>query len=111
VTGPPAPSRATKDARLAWVAVGVLLVAASVFGMLFQLVASLITGAAIIPTALSAASMLVLAFGIRGSGSVTVRRPLATTALAVLAIWVLLMRGLQRALLSDSFVLSNSTVS
>jgi hypothetical protein len=110
VTGSQAPYRAATDARRAWVSGGVLLIAATVFGPIFQPVASQIPGGAIIATALFSASMLVFAFGIRGSGSVTARRPLGTTALAALAIWVLLIWGLQSALLSSNFVLSDSTM-
>jgi hypothetical protein len=90
---------------------GVLLIAATVFGVIFQPVASLIPGGAIIGVALFSASMLIFAFGIRGSGSVTARRPLGTTALTVLAIWVLLIWVLQSTLLSRDFMPSDSTIS
>jgi len=36
------------------------------------------------------AALLVLAFGVRGAGSVTARRPIGTTALTLLAVWLLL---------------------
>jgi hypothetical protein len=90
---------------------GVLLIAATVFGLVFQPLTSLIPGGAIIGTALFSASMLIFAFGIRGSGSVTARRPLGTTALTMLAIWVLLMWVLQRALLPGDSMPSDSTLS
>ena len=40
--------------------------------------------------ALFSAALLVFAFGVRGAGSVTARRPVGTIALALLALWLLL---------------------
>ena len=39
---------------------------------------------------LFSAALLVFAFGVRGAGSVTARRPIGTTALTMLAVWLLL---------------------
>ena len=59
---------------------------------------------AIAERALFAASLLVFAFGIRRSGSVTARRPLGTAALTALAGWTL------GAPLLDSVFLSGSSL-
>ena len=40
--------------------------------------------------ALFSAALLVFAFGVRGEGSVTARRPVGTITLALLAVWLLL---------------------
>ena len=43
-----------------------------------------------LPAVLFSAALMILAFGIRGSGSVTAGRPLGTFALAALALWLVL---------------------
>jgi hypothetical protein len=55
--------------------------------------------------------MLVFAFGVRGSGSVTARRPLGTIALTLLGIWPLVMWVLQTALLPNSVTPTHSIMS
>jgi hypothetical protein len=61
-----------------------------VFGAAFQPPALGVGGGFIGPVLFSA-SLLVFAFGIRGSGSVTARRPLGTAALTALATWSLVV--------------------
>ena len=73
--------RALSDARLAWVIGGALLIATVVVSTPL----SWYFGGGVITAVLFAAALLVFAFGIRGSGSVTGRRPLGTAALVVLA--------------------------
>lgn len=80
--------RALSDARLAWVIGGALLIATVVVSTPL----SWYFGGGVIKAVLFAAALLVFAFGIRGSGSVTGRRPLGTAALVVLAAWVLIRR-------------------
>ncbi|TFD87879.1 hypothetical protein [Cryobacterium serini] len=58
--------------------------------------------AEIVGPALFSAALLVFAFGVRGVGSVTARRPVGTIALAVLAAWLLLGSVLYR-LIADVF--------
>ena len=77
---------ALSDARHAWVIGGALLMGSVVVSAPL----SPYFGGGVIKAALFAAALVVFAFGIRGSGSVTARRPLGTTALVVLAAWVLL---------------------
>lgn len=82
--------RAVPDAGRAWFIGGALLLAMVVVVVAMQPVTSLIHSGGILGTALFAASLLVFAFGIGGSGSVTGRRPLGTAALTTLAGWALL---------------------
>ena len=76
---------ALSDARHAWVIGGALLMGSVVVSAPL----SPYFGGGVIKAALFAAALVVFAFGIRGSGSVTARRPLGTTALVVLAELVL----------------------
>ena len=85
----PARKDAASDARRAWIVGGVLLIAATVFEVIFWPVAWQIPGYAFVGSLLYAASLLFFAFGIRGSGSVTARRPLGTGALTFLAAWAI----------------------
>ena len=78
--------RALSDARHAWLIGGALLIGSVVVSAPL----SPYFGGGILRAALFAAALVVFAFGIRGSGSVTARRPLGTAALVVLAAWVLL---------------------
>lgn len=80
---------------------GALLLATVVLGVTAQPGLSLGFGGDIIGVALFSASMLVFAYGIRGSGSITARRPLGTAALTVLAVWVLLESILTNVLSSS----------
>jgi hypothetical protein len=82
--------RAAAASGRAWFVGGTLLLATVPLGVVTNSTGAAIVGANTITTVLFSASLLVFAFGIRGSGSITARRPLGTTALAVLAIWVLL---------------------
>ncbi|SDO02163.1 hypothetical protein SAMN05216368_10969 [Cryobacterium flavum] len=56
----------------------------------------------LIGPALFAAALLVFAFGVRGVGSVTARRPVGTTALVLLAFW-LFLGSVQSVVISDFF--------
>lgn len=81
---------AASDTRLAWVIGGVLLIAAMLVGVVVQYGSLLGSGGAVVAAIWFPAALLVFAFGVRGSGSVTDRRPLGTAALTALAAWVLL---------------------
>ena len=72
-------------ARRAWLVGGVLLIAATVMGLVLSPLGLGIVGDVVFATA-----VLVFAFGIRGAGSVTAQRPLGTAALTVLAVWTVL---------------------
>lgn len=104
MTGPQVPTRAA--ARRAWVVAGAMLLASVVINQAVQPGTVLSTAAGLLGTALFSASLLVFAFGIRGSGSVTARKPLGTAALTVLALWTLalltlLLPPLQSVFFSD----------
>lgn len=79
----------TLDVRHPWFIGGALLLATVILGAVAVSPDSVFIGGALGPV-LFAASLLVFAFGIRGSGSVTARRPLGTATLTLLAAWVLL---------------------
>lgn len=81
---------AASDAQRAWVFGGSLLLATVVVGVAHQPLASSV-GGGFIGSILFSASLVVFAFGIRGSGSVTARRPLGTAALVALATWSLVV--------------------
>jgi hypothetical protein len=85
---------------------GALLLATVVLGVTAHPGLSLGFGGDIIGVALFSASMLVFAYGIRGSGSITSRRPLGTAALTVLAVGGLLESILTNLL---SFSVSDNT--
>jgi hypothetical protein len=86
----PGDDAGTKYARLAWSVGGVLLIGAALCGALTWLLnipsAGFVSGG-FVSAVLYAIAALVFAFGIRGAGSVTGRRPLGTAALALLAVW------------------------
>ena len=75
--------------RHTWFVGGVLLLATIVLGTALAQPGPLLFGGGIIATACFSTSLMVFAFGIRGSESVTARHPLGTIALALLAVWVL----------------------
>ncbi|HEY8913294.1 hypothetical protein [Lacisediminihabitans sp.] len=95
------PNRAAS--RRAWVLGGALLLATVVIGVAVQPGTVFVTVSSILETVLFSASLLVFAFGIRGHGSLTARRPLGTAALTVLAIWALLMPLLQNFYFSRDY--------
>ena len=80
------PAGAARDARLAWTIGGSLLVAYAVLMLVFGSGQVWIPGSALILAAVWAGALLVLAFGIRRSGSVVARRPLGVTALVIAAV-------------------------
>jgi hypothetical protein len=98
MAGPLVPTRAA--ARRAWVIGGALLLATVVISVANP---SLIVGGDIVGKVLFSASLMVFAFGIRGAGSITGRKPLGTTALAMLAIWTLLVSILESVLFSGNY--------
>ncbi|MFF1633270.1 hypothetical protein [Leifsonia sp. NPDC058248] len=78
------------DTRLAWTIGGALLLVSPVLSLGTPPIGSFIPGGGYFgPVCFSAATVL-FAFGIRGSGSVTARRPLGTTALVFLGVWTML---------------------
>jgi hypothetical protein len=84
------PTSARVTTGRAWLVGGILLLTTVVFGVASQSLLTLTGAGGIIGTALYAAALLVFAYGIQGSGSVTARRPLGTVALTVLAVWLML---------------------
>ena len=91
-------AHASARARRAWLIGGVLLIAATVLGLVLSPV-----GLGIVGDLVFAAALLVFAFGIRGAGSVTARRPLGTTALTVLAVWTVVGSALMAVLVTGGF--------
>ena len=85
-------------ARRAWLVGGVLLIAATVLGLVLSPM-----GLGIVGDVVCAAALLMFAFGIRGAGSVTARRPLGTTALTVLAVWTVVRSALMGVLVTGGF--------
>ena len=77
---------------------GALLLASVVATVAFQVGFYSAGWVGYIPTILFSAALMILAFGIRGSGSVTAGRPLGTFALAALAAWLILSDVLVSAL-------------
>ena len=85
-------------ARRAWLIGGVLLIVATVLGLVLSP-----AGLGIVGDLVFAAALLVFAFGIRGAGSVTARRPLGTTALTILAVWTVVGSALIDVLVTGGF--------
>jgi len=77
---------------------GALLLASVVATVAFQVGFYSAGWVGYIPSILFSAALMILAFGIRGSGSVTAGRPLGTFALAALAAWLILSDVLVSAL-------------
>jgi len=82
--------RAESPASRALFIGGALLLASVVATVAFQVGFYPVSWLGYIPTILFSAALIILAFGIRGSGSVTAGRPLGTFALASLALWLVL---------------------
>lgn len=82
------PQGGALSVALAWFVGGVLLLATVVLGAVLEPPGPLLLGGGILATLCFSAALLVFAFGVRGSGSVTARRPLGTLALTLLAVWV-----------------------
>ena len=85
-------------ARRAWLVGGVLVIAATVLGLVLSPV-----GVGIVADVVFAAAVLMFAFGIRGAGSITARRPLGTAALTVLAVWTVVGSALMTVLVTGGF--------
>ena len=79
---------AVSPVSLALLIGGGLLLASVVITVIAQ--PPLFPYAEMVGPAFFSAALLVFAFGVRGEGSVTARRPVGTTALALLAVWHLL---------------------
>ncbi|BDZ54235.1 hypothetical protein [Agromyces marinus] len=77
----------TTNARRAWVLGGGLLLASTVVGSVAAPALWGVPGSGFAGPALFSIALLVFAFGFRGAGSVTARRPLGTAALSLLAVW------------------------
>lgn len=75
-----------RDARLAWIIGGSLLAAHSAVILMFNGMPMPLPGGDLVLAVVWAGALLVLAFGIRRSGSVVSRRPLGVTALVVAAV-------------------------
>ncbi|WP_345764679.1 hypothetical protein [Diaminobutyricibacter sp. McL0608] len=78
------------DTRLAWTIGGALLIVSPILSLGSPSIGSQIPGGIFIGPVCFAAATVLFAFGIRGSGSVTARRPLGTTAVVFLGLWTLL---------------------
>jgi hypothetical protein len=81
--------QSVSDLQRAWFIGGALFLA-TVIILTTQSGIPVLFGGETLRSALFAAALLVFAIGIRGSGSVTARRPLGTVALILLAAWLLL---------------------
>lgn len=79
---------AQSQPSFAWFIGGGLLLASVVITVIAQ-PAVLVPLAGTVGPALFSAALVVFAFGVRGSGSVTAHSPLGTAALVVLAVWLL----------------------
>ena len=77
------------DSRLAWTIGGALLLVSPVLSLGNPSIGSQIPAGGYIAPLCFAAATVLFAFGIRGSGSVTARRPLGTAALVFLGVWTL----------------------
>ena len=66
---------------------GILLIAATLVVAVPAPTLRSVPGGEFAGPALFSAALLVFAFGLRGAGSITARRPLGTAALALLAVW------------------------
>lgn len=66
---------------------GILLIAATLVVAVAGPMLWSVPGAEFAGPALFSAALLVFAFGLRGAGSITARRPLGTAALTLLAVW------------------------
>lgn len=77
----------TQDARLAWTIGGALLIASTFVAAFLGPVLWSVPGGELVGPVLVAVALLLFAFGFRGAGSVTARRPLGTVALVLLALW------------------------
>ncbi|SDO51701.1 hypothetical protein SAMN05216368_12110 [Cryobacterium flavum] len=92
--------RAASPASLALLIGGGLLLASVVITVIAQ--PPLFPYAEMVGPALFSAALFVFAFGVRGAGSVTARRPVGTIALALLALW-LLLGSVSYGLIGDDF--------
>src|SRR5262245_3029774 len=80
------PSRAARDARLAWIIGGAMLIAHAALTLVADFAPGLrLPGGRLTLGALWAAALLIFALGIRGSGSVVARRWDGVSALVVAA--------------------------
>lgn len=75
---------------------GALFAASALIGLALR---SLLLPSQLVPDALFAAGLVVFAIGLGRAGSVTARRPLGTTALVALAVWLLVASPLQQLLM------------
>jgi len=75
------------DRRRAWLLGGSLLLASTIVDFVVRPWLFAMPGSGLVGDILYALALLVFAFGLRGQGSITARRPLGTTALVVLAVW------------------------
>lgn len=89
MTAPQLPARAVADARTTWVIAGSLMIASVLVAVILPSATRSIFGSYLVSAVLFSAALLLFAIGIRGSGSITARKPLGTIALGVLAVWLL----------------------
>lgn len=88
----------TRQSVATWLTGGGLLLGSVVVGAAAG--SGFVPWLGMVSSVLFSAALLVFAFGIRGAGSVTARRPLGTVALAGLAVWLLLGAALTDVLAS-----------
>lgn len=84
--GQPNPPSAARDAKLAWIVGGSLLVVYAALILTLDANPLPLPAGDVVLAAVWAAALLTLAFGVRRSGSIVARRPLGVTALAVSAL-------------------------
>jgi hypothetical protein len=105
-------NHAAVDTQRTWFVGGTLFLASAVLVLTVSSADMWFPGGNDIGTIIVAAALLIFAFGYRGSGSVTGRRPLGTAALVLLAVWLLLqpvltglfITGIEQGYLTGSFV-------
>ncbi|GAA1851157.1 hypothetical protein ACFQZV_06680 [Microbacterium koreense] len=84
-----------RQRRLTWMIGGAGLVLCGVIGMLQFSVPGTSLAISVLVDVVFAAAVLLFAIGLSREGSVVARRPLGVTALAVVAVWPLVMRAAQ----------------
>lgn len=84
-----------RQRRLTRMIGGIALVLCGVIGMLQSAVPGISQTTSILVDVVFAAAVLLFAIGLSREGSVVARRPLGVTALAVVAVWPLVMRSVQ----------------
>lgn len=91
-----ATAQEARQRRRTWMLGGALFAASALIGLALR---SVLLQSQLVPDLLFVAGVVVFAIGLGRAGSVTARRPLGTTALVALAVWLLVASPLQQLLL------------